>query len=188
MEVEHGKKILICGDRDWDDRTTMGWFINSLQQNTIIVNGGAEGADKMSTDLAILFGFEYKEYYADWETFGDSAGPRRNKEMLEDNRDLDLVVAFHNDILNSKGTADMVKRAKDRGVEVRLITSNEYSRKELYGINTVVVVMNQSNQIEVIYTGDNIKVAKKKFNEDYPEEGVDVDDFDFDVVDVKSVY
>jgi hypothetical protein len=37
----------------------------------------------------------------------------------------DLVLAFHNDIEHSKGTADMVRRAARAGVRVEVITNKE---------------------------------------------------------------
>jgi len=33
-----------------------------------------------------------------------------------------LVLAFHNDVASSKGTADMIKRARSKGVPVEVIS------------------------------------------------------------------
>lgn len=48
------------------------------------------------------------------------AGPIRNKQMLLEERP-DKVVAFHNDLSKSRGTADMLRQAEKRGIafEVR---------------------------------------------------------------------
>ena len=60
---------------------------------------------------------------ADWQRYGRSAGPKRNKEMLE--LGADLVVAFldaRRDREGTRGTRDMVERAERAGVPVRLVT------------------------------------------------------------------
>lgn len=50
---------------------------------------------------------------AHWEQEGRAAGPRRNNRTLGP----DLVVAFP----GGKGTADMVARARAKGVRVKLV-------------------------------------------------------------------
>lgn len=59
---------------------------------------------------------------AEWEKFGKAAGPIRNIEMLNENPD--LVLAFHNDLSKSKGTAHTVKTAQKRGLKVKVIGEN----------------------------------------------------------------
>lgn len=46
--------------------------------------------------------------------------PIRNKQMLDEGKP-DLVLAFHTDIENSKGTKNMIYQAKKRGIKVILI-------------------------------------------------------------------
>ena len=65
-------------------------------------------------------GVKLHEYPADWARHGKRAGPLRNLRMLHEGRP-DLVLAFHDDIENSKGTAHMVTIAQRAGVDVRLI-------------------------------------------------------------------
>ena len=55
---------------------------------------------------------------AEWDTFGKAAGPIRNGWMLK--MEPDLVLAFHNDIRQSKGTANMVSIARKKGIEVKI--------------------------------------------------------------------
>lgn len=57
-------------------------------------------------------GLGAETHRADWATYGDSAGPRRNQEMVDSG--LDLLIAFP----GGMGTADMVRRAKAAGVPV----------------------------------------------------------------------
>jgi hypothetical protein len=49
---------------------------------------------------------------ADWEKWGTAAGPKRNQMMLDQKPD--IVLAFP----GGRGTADMIARAEQAGVEV----------------------------------------------------------------------
>lgn len=48
--------------------------------------------------------------------------PIRNQKMLDDNPDIDIVIAFHSDLENSRGTKDMVNRARKKGIKVCIFT------------------------------------------------------------------
>lgn len=86
---------------------------NWLPTDLIIINGGAHGADNVSTDWAIVHYAQLKEYPADWKRFGKIAGFIRNQKMLDIEKP-DLVVAFP----GCNGTADMVKKSRTANVEV----------------------------------------------------------------------
>lgn len=59
------------------------------------------------------------QYPADWNQYGKTAGPIRNSLMLAQHPDIDLVLAFHDDLEgSSKGTLDMVRKAQKGGIEV----------------------------------------------------------------------
>ena len=55
--------------------------------------------------------------FRSWKLNGDSAGYKRNTTMLE--TDVQAVLAFHKD--NSKGTADTIKKAKERKIPTRVL-------------------------------------------------------------------
>jgi hypothetical protein len=74
--------------------------------------------------IAKQMGFEVRPYPADWKGMGKSAGPRRNRKMY-DTEQPGLVMAFHNDLMASKGTKDMVVYAADNGCEVKLFKESE---------------------------------------------------------------
>jgi len=57
---------------------------------------------------------------ADWNKYGRAAGPIRNKQML--NLEPHILYAFHTNIGTSKGTKNMMSQAKDKGIDVVLIT------------------------------------------------------------------
>jgi hypothetical protein len=81
----------------------------------LIIHGAAKGADTIAGNIANKLGFQVVSVPAEWEKYGRAAGPIRNKIML--NMEPDLVLAFHSDIENSKGTKNMVEIARKKGVE-----------------------------------------------------------------------
>lgn len=79
----------------------------------MILHGGASGADRLAGQWAERCGVNNIEFTAHWNQYGKRAGYVRNAQMLEEGKP-DLVVAFP----GGKGTAMMVKLARDAGVEV----------------------------------------------------------------------
>jgi hypothetical protein len=112
-------KAIFCGDRNWDDEVPIRTALLELPLDTIIIHGCARGADKMAGRIAKEMGFTVMEVPANWERYGKSAGPIRNREMLQ--LGPDLVIAFHGNINESKGTKDMLKIAKKAGIKTKLI-------------------------------------------------------------------
>lgn len=108
-----GYVVLVCGGRAYADRDKVFAALDELQPSRI-VHGGARGADGIAADWARRNGVRVREYKADWERLGRAAGPQRNAHMLSDARP-DIVLAFP----GGRGTADMVRRARAAGVEVR---------------------------------------------------------------------
>lgn len=116
------KKVLICGDRAWNNYWAIYDVMYRLDRSSIIIHGAAKGADTMAGVIAKNLGFKkIVAVPADWEKYGRAAGPIRNKKMLD--MEPDLVLAFHNDIQNSKGTLNMVTIAKKKGIEVIIYES-----------------------------------------------------------------
>lgn len=110
-------RVLVCGGRKFYNKVLFRYTMNMLHADTsitLIVHGGANGADWLAKYWAESMHIPSKEYKADWRG-GQwrSAGPRRNHFMLNDSKP-DIVVAFP----GGNGTADMVKKAKKAGVKV----------------------------------------------------------------------
>jgi hypothetical protein len=107
--------IIVCGGRHYDNRPAVAAVLDRMRIERgicLIAHGGATGADALADDYAKQFQIPCRSFPADWR-LGPSAGPRRNKQMLEEIRP-DRVVAFPGDT----GTADMVRRALKAGVVV----------------------------------------------------------------------
>ena len=118
-------KIIFCGDRNWADR---GWIIqvmSTLKENLkkfVVIEGEAKGADAMSCGVAVnILELPIKRFPANWNEYGRAAGPIRNRQMLDEGK-ADAVVAFHLNLAESRGTADMVAAARKRGLPVWVCT------------------------------------------------------------------
>ena len=121
-------KILVCGDRLWMDRETIRCRLTDLARENIdgyrtwtIIHGAARGADSIAGEEGKKLGFKVVEFPANWERYGKSAGPLRNLRMLMENPD--LVIAFHDDLSKSRGTAHTVRESRKRGIRVEVIKS-----------------------------------------------------------------
>jgi len=112
-------RVLVCGGRDYDDQEMLYDALDDIEREsgpiTLVMQGGASGADELAVDWAKYRGKECLTVFADWKTHGKSAGPIRNSKMLEHSPD--LVVAFP----GGTGTADMVAKARATGVPVEEI-------------------------------------------------------------------
>lgn len=107
---------LVCGGRDFSDESlfesAMGDLMLRFGCPAKIVHGAAKGADTMAGDLAKRLSVEEIACPADWQKHGRAAGPIRNREMLSHKPD--LVIAFP----GGRGTAKMIKQARDAGIDV----------------------------------------------------------------------
>lgn len=112
-------RALVTGDREWTDWDLIHQVLSRLPAGTVVIHGGALGADLLAGSVAQELGFEELEFRADWRRFGKAAGFLRNQRMLTIGQP-DIVLAFHHDLGRSKGTADMVRRARKAGVPVEV--------------------------------------------------------------------
>ena len=89
-----------------------------------LIEGGAQGADTVAHDWGQtnLRPSNHHTYPARWDEYGRKAGPIRNQQMLDEGNP-DFVVAVSRNWANSKGTADMVRKAKKAGLTVFKVTS-----------------------------------------------------------------
>ncbi len=111
--------ILVTGDRNWNDPQTHGRVVQDAlygyrKHNPIIVHGAARGVDTIADLYARAFEYEVHPHPADWAQYHRAAGPIRNTEMLAEKPH--LVLAFHDDLLSSKGTKNMVNQAVKAGI------------------------------------------------------------------------
>lgn len=121
-------KVLVTGDRHWANPTAIERELKKLRGDVTIIHGKARGADSFADTIGNGLGYTVRGYKADWDKYGKAAGPIRNQYMLDkehfiatiDGHSIDLVLAFHKDLTKSKGTKDMVQRAKKAGIKVKV--------------------------------------------------------------------
>lgn len=113
-------RVLVCGSRSWRDKTIMKALIKGLGPKTVVIHGGADGADRLAGWVADELHLEQIVERADWNRYGKGAGVIRNQVMLDQHRP-DLVLAFRS-YGKSRGTDDMVRRAEAASVETFVIS------------------------------------------------------------------
>jgi hypothetical protein len=139
-------RVLVCGGRDFDDYHKLANALDSALQltdddwlapsDTVIIHGGARGADALADRWAIANWLVPEVYPANWDdlTHSDAiirkrpdgtkydakAGIRRNTQMLIDTKP-DLVIAFP----GGKGTQNMKEQAREAGVRVIEVESED---------------------------------------------------------------
>ena len=111
-------RVLVCGSRDWTDEVVVERALNGLNLS-VLIHGAARGADMLANDIVSRWvEAAIDSYPANWKKHGKAAGPIRNQQMLDEGKP-DLVLAFWKN--KSRGTADMIRRARKAGVAVRVI-------------------------------------------------------------------
>lgn len=109
-------RVAIVGSRNIGASTKVLNYVNSLPSDSIIVSGGAQGADSYAVHYAERRNLTVKVIRPDWRPNGKydaSAGFKRNLIILDN---ADRVVAFWDG--KSKGTLHTITEAAKRGMEV----------------------------------------------------------------------
>lgn len=97
-------KLALIGSRSYNDYDVFSQvlmpYVSSI---TLVISGGAKGADALAKRWAIEHGLPIQEILPDWKAFGRGAGIKRN-EIIVNNAD--AVIAFWN--TQSKGTKHVI--------------------------------------------------------------------------------
>ncbi len=128
-------RVLVCGGRTWGDVYPIIRELRALikEHPTLkyCIHGAAPGADTLVDGIADMFGLKVRPVPAHWkhtadcapkckEVVGRAAGPIRNRKMLDMNPD--IVLAFHSDFVNSRGTRHMVALARNANIKTRVFS------------------------------------------------------------------
>ena len=101
-------EVIVTGGREFDDREMVDKNLSALKP-TLVIEGGARGADRLARDWAKKNSVPFVTVDAEWSKLGLGAGHARNKKMIE---------MFPNAVLlafpGNKGTANCVKQAEAR--------------------------------------------------------------------------
>lgn len=116
-------KILCCGDRHWTNKGRIREVLQGYPIDTIIIEGEASGVDTLCKEVARELKMTVISVPSNWNKYGKAAGPIRNKEMLDMNSS--EVIAFHNNISESRGTKNCITQARQRGIRVLVLTEKK---------------------------------------------------------------
>lgn len=113
-------RVIVCGGRDYTDEDNIWKTLTELHLDmpiTLLMHGGATGADACAAAWAAVHGMLVEEFLPDWKRYGVRAGPKRNQDMILYGEP-DLVVAFP----GGRGTADMVAKARAARIPVKIVS------------------------------------------------------------------
>lgn len=129
------RRVLICGDRDWIDfysiKSVICTLIGQYGDELAVIHGAARGADHMAGQAGLDEQLTTWVEPAKWTKHGNRAGPIRNSLMLNRYKP-ELVIAFHSNITESKGTKHMVSIARNAGVPVIVIANRAEAENILH--------------------------------------------------------
>lgn len=108
---------LICGGRAFTKQPeAFAWLDNVASLHgtpTLIIQGGARGADHIAHEWGRARNIPVRTYPADWNQHGRSAGFIRNQQMLDEGKPC-LVLALP----GGRGTAHMTRIPRAAGIPV----------------------------------------------------------------------
>ena len=102
-------KVIIAGSRNYTVYQTVLDHVDRIvcAHNMVIdeiVSGGARGVDALGERYARDHNIPCKRFPANWDRYGRSAGPRRNRDMAEYG---DMLIAFTS---GGPGTENMIRQ------------------------------------------------------------------------------
>lgn len=112
-------KVIIAGCRTFSDYELLKEKCDLLikdETDIEIVSGTANGADKLGEKYAKEKGYGIKQFPAEWDKWGKSAGYRRNAEMADYG---DMLIAFWDG--ESRGTKHMIDLANKKLLKVEVV-------------------------------------------------------------------
>lgn len=110
-------KLLVTGSRNYKSYKSVIDYITKTQPS-LVIQGGAPGADTLAKIAAANLGIQTATYEANWNKLGKSAGFIRNKQMLEFSKP-DQAVAFWDGV--SPGTKNMIELINASGIALEII-------------------------------------------------------------------
>jgi YspA, cpYpsA-related SLOG family len=114
--MSNNLRVLVCGGRDYAEAIRLYHVLDMIDIERgidVVIHGASSGADKLAGEWAESRGKACRVEFADWARHGRAAGPIRNQKLIDEHNP-ELVIAFP----GSRGTADMIRRAKKAGIEV----------------------------------------------------------------------
>ncbi len=127
--------LIIAGSRSCNHPQDFNMLVDYIQQtidfNNIkeVVSGKAKGADMLGEGYAKKHNIPIKQFLANWNKYGNKAGPIRNKQMAD-------YAATNNGVLiviwdgSSRGTISMMNEAKKLSIPIHIIKPNRFTTNQ----------------------------------------------------------
>lgn len=112
-------RVIIAGSRTFNDYNLLQTSCDNILESIInieIVSGTCNGADQLGERYSNEKGYKLKQFPADWDRYGKSAGYKRNEQMA---KYADMLIVFWDG--KSKGTKNMINIAENLGIEIKVI-------------------------------------------------------------------
>jgi hypothetical protein len=109
-------KVAVIGSRSFNDYELLRQTLSKLEI-TLVVSGGAKGADSLGEEYANANNILTKIFLPDWDKYGKSAGMLRNSDIINE---AEIVVAFWDG--ESKGCKDAIAKANKLNKKVLIIS------------------------------------------------------------------
>ncbi len=118
------QRVIVAGGRDFQDYELLKTSLDQqldFNMEIEIISGHASGADALGEKYARERNLALIVMPAQWKQYGRSAGPIRNRRMLEYALELDnsRLIAFWDG--KSKGTKNMITQAQKAGLDCEVI-------------------------------------------------------------------
>ena len=129
-------RIIVAGSREFKNydllRDTLMDYLDFIDDKDVVhnpsqvkfISGTAKGADTLGEQFAYTYEYDVIRFPADWNTYGKSAGYRRNAEMAKyASEAYGVLFAFWDG--QSRGTKHMIDLAKRYGLEIHVVNYKE---------------------------------------------------------------
>ena len=109
-------KVAVIGSRTFNDYELLRQTLSKIEI-TLVVSGGAKGADSLGEEYANANNIPTKIFLPDWDKYGKSAGMLRNSDIINE---AEIIVAFWDG--ESKGCKDAIAKANKLNKKVLIIS------------------------------------------------------------------
>lgn len=117
-------RVGVIGSRGFNDYELLSKVMDEMSDEiTLIVSGGAKGADSLGEKWAHENEIEVLIFYPNWDKYGKRAGFIRNEYIVKNS---DLVIGFWDG--QSKGTKSSFDLCKKHGIPFQIVYYNEPKR------------------------------------------------------------
>jgi len=108
-------KVAVVGSRSFKNYKLLKSKLDTYRGITLIISGGAIGADSLAERYAEEKNIKIKVYKADWDLYGSSAGFLRNIKVIDN---CEKLIAFWDG--RSNGTNHSITLAKAKNKPYRI--------------------------------------------------------------------